>query len=57
MNKWKIKKEIVLFPLNWDKEKVMNWINAKHIRICPICGKIDVSYNHFNIHENNKNRN
>lgn len=48
MQKWKIKDEIVLFPKNWNKDKVLKWVNAKHIRVCPKCSKIDVSYKHFN---------
>lgn len=48
MIKWKIRNKIVLFPEDWNKDRVMKWINAKHIRMCPICNKLDVTYDHFN---------
>lgn len=48
MIKWKVKDEVVLFPKDWSKQEVLNWINCKAIRICPICEKLDVAYDHFN---------
>ena len=48
MNEWKIRDKIVLFPKHWNKTKVLKWVNAQYIRICPNCDKIDVSYDHFN---------
>lgn len=48
LNKWRIKNKIVLFPKEWDKTVVMKWLNADYIRVCPVCSKIDVSYDHFN---------
>lgn len=48
MRKWQIKDEVVLFPKEWNKDKVLNWVNSNHIRMCPVCKKLDVSYNHFN---------
>lgn len=48
MIKWKVKDEIVLFPKDWGKQEVLKWINCKAIRICPVCKKLDVAYNHFN---------
>lgn len=48
MKKWKVKDEIISFPKDWDKNRILKWINARYIRVCPVCSKIDVSYNHFN---------
>jgi capsid portal protein len=45
---WKVQKNIILFPKKWNKSQVMDWLNAKYIRVCPICSKVDVSYTHFN---------
>jgi len=48
MKKWTIRNIVVLFPNEWNKDMVMAWVNANYIRVCPICNKIDVSYDHFN---------
>ncbi len=48
MRKWKVKNEIILFPQEWDKSKILQFINAEYIRKCFICGKIDIPYDHFN---------
>jgi capsid portal protein len=47
-NKWKLKDSIVLFPIEWNKQEVLDWVNAKYIRVCSLCDKLDVSYDHFN---------
>ena len=46
--KWKVKDKVILFPKEWTKNEVMKWINAGYIRVCPRCGKLDVTYDHFN---------
>ena len=49
MNRWKLKNKIVSFPKEWDKKRILRWVNNNGaIRICPICDKLDVSYDHFN---------
>lgn len=49
MNTWKIKNKLIKFPKEWNKKKVLEWINNNEsIRVCPICEKIDVDIAHFN---------
>lgn len=45
---WVIKNQKIKFPDNWNKAKILKWCNEEAIRICPICNKLDVSYDHFN---------
>ena len=44
--RYKIRDEILFFPANWSKESIVKWMNQS-MRICSICEKIDVHYDHF----------
>lgn len=48
MKEWLIKGEKCLFPNDWNKNKIFKWVNDSSIKTCPICGKLDVLYDHFN---------
>ena len=43
----KIRGEVLKFPKDWNKDKIVQWVNTD-IRVCPICNKVDVEYDHFN---------
>lgn len=49
LRKWKVKNEIVYLPIKWDKDKVMSFLNT-NIKICHICGKIDITKHHYKEH-------
>lgn len=46
-NIWLIKGKKIHFPKQWDKDKVLNFVNT-NINMCPYCNKIDVSLEHLN---------
>jgi hypothetical protein len=48
MVSWEVKGKNIKFPTSWGKDKIMSWVNADYIRICPNCNKLDVSFDHFN---------
>ena len=53
---WVVKGEKIPFPSEWEKQKVVNWVNTD-IRICPFCGKVDVPRDHFKKYMEGKNDN
>jgi hypothetical protein len=44
---WLIKGKKIKFPANWNKDIILKWCNEEAIRICPICHKLDVCYDHL----------
>lgn len=45
--KWKIRNRVYSFPKDWNKQKVLQYCNQSSIRVCELCGKIDVGLNHY----------
>ena len=44
--KWKIRDKIVSLPKDWDKAKVVAFMNTD-IKVCIYCGKVDISTDHY----------
>lgn len=44
---WLVKKIKYRFPDNWNKNKVLSFVNENY-KICPFCGKFDIALNHLN---------
>lgn len=44
-----IRKEKHYFPNEWDKDKVVQFVNTD-IKVCPVCDKVDIRLDHLDRH-------
>jgi len=46
LSSWRVKGKVKKFPIEWDKYRVMKFLNSP-MNLCDYCGKIDINSDHF----------